>query len=57
MAKRAGQRKKLATVDKLLGVPSTEGCLDIEVARIRPFKDHPFKVKTMKKCISLLKVS
>ena len=44
MAKRAGQRKKLATVDKLLGVPSTEGCLDIEVARIRPFKDHPLKV-------------
>ena len=44
MANRIGQKIKLASVDELLGVPSTEGCLDIEVARIHPFKDHPFKV-------------
>ena len=44
MAKRVGQKIKLASVDELLGVPSTEGCLDIEVAKIHPFKDHPFKV-------------
>ena len=44
MAKRVGQKIKLASVDELLGVPSTEGCMDIEVAKIHPFKDHPFKV-------------
>ena len=44
MAKRVGQKIKLASVDELLGVPSTEGCLDIEVAKIHPFKNHPFKV-------------
>ncbi|WP_026509128.1 ParB/RepB/Spo0J family partition protein [Butyrivibrio sp. LC3010] len=41
---RIGQKIKLASVEELLGVPSVEGCMDIEVARIHPFKDHPFKV-------------
>ena len=29
---------------KLQTVPSVAGCDEIEVAKIRPFKDHPFKV-------------
>ena len=41
---RIGQKIKLASVEELLGVPSVKGCMDIEVARIHPFKDHPFKV-------------
>ena len=41
---RIGQKIKLASVEELLGVPSVEGCMDIEVARIHTFKDHPFKV-------------
>ena len=44
MAKRIGQKIKLASVDELLGVPSLEGCQDIEVAKIHPFENHPFKV-------------
>ena len=42
--KRVGQKIKLLSVDELLGVPNSEGCVDIEVSKIHPFKDHPFKV-------------
>ena len=44
MAKRVGQKIKMTSIDELLGVPSVAGCEEIEVAKIRPFKDHPFKV-------------
>ena len=43
MAKRIGQKIKLASVDELLGVLSLEGCQDIEVVKIHPFENHPFK--------------
>ncbi len=42
--KRVGQKIKLLSVDELLGVPNSEGCVDIEISKIHPFKDHPFKV-------------
>ena len=41
---RAGQKIKLKSVEELLGVTNEESALDIEIAKIRPFKDHPFKV-------------
>ena len=44
MPKRVGQKIKMTSIDELLCVPSVSGCDEIEVARIRPFKDHPFKV-------------
>lgn len=44
MAKRVGQKIKITSVDELLKVPSTSGCEEIEASKIRPFKDHPFKV-------------
>ena len=44
MAKRVGQNIKMTSIDELLCVPSVAGCDEIEVAKIRPFKDHPFKV-------------
>lgn len=44
MPKRVGQKIKMTSVDELLGVPSTSGNDEIEVSKIRPFKDHPFKV-------------
>ena len=44
MPKRVGQKIKITSIDELLCVPSVSGCDEIEVARIRPFKDHPFKV-------------
>ena len=44
MPKRVGQKIKMTSIDELLCVPSVSGCDEIEVAKIRPFKDHPFKV-------------
>ena len=44
MAKRVGQKIKMTSIDELLCVPSVAGCDEIEVVKIRPFKDHPFKV-------------
>ena len=44
MAKRVGQKIKMTSIDELLCVPSVTGCDEIEVAKIRLFKDHPFKV-------------
>ena len=41
---RAGQKIQLKSVEELLGVTNEEPALDIEIAKIRPFKDHPFKV-------------
>ncbi len=42
--KRVGQKINLTSVDELLCVPKVEGAIEIEVDKIRPFKDHPFKV-------------
>lgn len=44
MAKRVGQNIKMTSVDELLRVLSSSGCEEIEVSKIHPFKDHPFKV-------------
>ena len=44
MPKRVGQSIKMTSVDELLGAPSVSGCDEIEVSRIRAFKNHPFKV-------------
>ena len=41
---RPGQKLKLKSVEELLGVSNEESAMDIEVEKIRPFKDHPFKV-------------
>ena len=43
-AKRVGQKIKMTSVDELLCVPKVSGTSEIEVDKIRPFKDHPFKV-------------
>ena len=42
---RAGQKIKLKSVEELLGVTNEESALDIEIRKIQPFKDHPFKVQ------------
>ena len=44
MPKRVGQKIKMTSIDELLGVPTIAGCDEIEVAKIHPFKNHPFKV-------------
>ena len=44
MANRIGQKVKLSSIDELLGVPSTEGAVDLDVLTIYPFENHPLKV-------------
>ena len=44
MAKHVGKKIKMTSVDELLCVPSVSGCDEIEVSKIRPFRNHPFKV-------------
>ena len=44
MKSRPGQKIKLTSVEELLGVVNEESAMDLEIAKIRPFKDHPFKV-------------
>lgn len=44
MANRVGKKVKLSSIDELLGVPSTEGTVDLDVMTIYPFENHPFKV-------------
>ena len=41
---RPGQKIRLKSVEELLGVVNEESAMDIEIEKIRPFKDHPFKV-------------
>ncbi len=44
MAGRVAGKIKLASVDELLGVPDIAGTQEIELGRIKSFKNHPFKV-------------
>ena len=44
MKTRAGQKIRLTSVEELLGVANEESAMDLEIAKIRPFKDHPLKV-------------
>ena len=44
MKTRPGQKIKLGPVNELLGVTNEESAMDIETVKIRPFKNHPFKV-------------
>ena len=44
MKTRAGQKIRLTSVEELLGVANEESAMNLEIAKIRPFKDHPFKV-------------
>ena len=44
MKTRARQKIRLTSVEELLGVANEESAMDLEIAKIRPFKDHPFKV-------------
>ena len=44
MKSRSGEKVKLQSVDELFGVVNEESSMEIQISRIRPFKDHPFKV-------------
>ena len=44
MKRRPGQKIKLTSVEELLGVSNEESAIDIEIVKIRSFRNHPFKV-------------
>ena len=44
MKNRSGEKIKLASIDELLGVVNEEYAMEIEISKIHPFKNHPFKV-------------
>ena len=44
MKNRSGEKIKMASIDELLGVVNEESAMEIEISKIHPFKNHPFKV-------------
>ena len=44
MKNKAGQKIRLTSVEEMLGVTNEESAMEISLAKIRPFKDLPFKV-------------
>ena len=44
MKNRSGEKIKLASIDELLGVVNEESAMEIEISKIHPVKNHPFKV-------------
>jgi len=44
MKTRPGQKIKLTSINELLGVNNEESALDLEIVKIRSFRNHPFKV-------------
>ena len=52
MKNRSGEKIKLASIDELLGVVNEESAMEIEISKIHPFKNHPFKV--LQSCFMLL---
>ena len=44
MKNRSGEKIKLESIDELLGVVNEESAMEIEISKIHPFKNHPFKV-------------
>ncbi len=41
---RPGQKVRMVSVDELLGVEGEESSLELEIAKIQSFQNHPFKV-------------
>ena len=57
MKNRSGEKIKLASIDELLGVVNEESAMEIEISKIHPFKNHPFKVLDDEKMQDLVAVS
>ncbi len=54
MKSRSGQKLKLTSVEELLGVPNEEISVEIDIANIHSFKNHPFKVRDDEKMAELV---
>ena len=54
MKNRSGEKIKLASIDELLGVVNEDSAMEIEISKIHPFKNHPFKVLDDEKIFDLI---
>lgn len=54
MKQRVGEKIRLTSFDELMGIPEGEASVEIELKRITPFHDHPFKVKDDEKMEELV---
>ena len=54
MKNRSGEKIRLASIDELLGVVNEESAMEIEISKIHPFKNHPFKVLDDEKIFDLI---
>ena len=53
MKQRAGEKIKLTSFNDLMGISEGESSVELEISRIVPFKNHPFKVKDDEKMEAL----
>lgn len=44
MKNRSGEKVRLESIDELFGIVNEESAMEIEINKIHPFKNHPFKV-------------
>lgn len=51
---RNGEKMHLTSVDELLGLGNTEQSIEIEIEKVRGFKEHPFKVQDDEKMEELV---
>lgn len=54
MKQRVGEKIKLTSFNDLMGIPEGESSIEIEIKRIVPFQNHPFKVKDDEKMEELI---
>ena len=54
MIQRVGEKIKLTSFNDLMGIPEGESSIEIEIKRIVPFQNHPFKVKDDEKMEELI---
>lgn len=54
MKQRAGEKIKLTSFNDLMGISEGESSVELEISRIVPFKNHPFKVKDDEKMEELI---
>lgn len=55
MKSRIGEKIKLTSYNDLLGIGSEENSIEVELSRILPFKNHPFKVNDDEKMEDLVR--
>lgn len=45
MKQRSGEKIRIASVEELLGASNVQDSVEIEIDRVKAFRDHPFQVR------------